>query len=81
LSELADPNSPSPTDARWLAGALLSVGRNVDALNLMARARPRGAWLWFYFLASDFDVIRHDPRFIRIMAEAHPSDLPNPVPR
>jgi tetratricopeptide (TPR) repeat protein len=81
LSELVDPTSPSPTDARWLAGALLSVGRKEDALNLLERARPRGTWLWFYFLAADFDSIRRDPRFVRIMAEAHPADLPNPVPR
>ena len=48
-----------------------SVARD-EALDLLERARPRGAWLWFYFAASDFDVIRNDPRFVRVMKEAHP---------
>jgi DNA-binding SARP family transcriptional activator/TolB-like protein/tetratricopeptide (TPR) repeat protein len=72
LSEIVDPSSPSPTDARFIGGALLAVGRENDALNLLERARPRGAWLWFYCLAPDFDAIRTHPRFVRIMGEAHP---------
>jgi hypothetical protein len=72
LSEIVDPSSPSPTDARFIGGALLAVGRENDALNLLERARPRGAWLWFYCLAPDFDAIRSHPRFVRIMGEAHP---------
>ena len=72
LSELVDPSAPSPTDARFLASALLAVGRRDDALNLLERAHPRGAWLWFYCLAPDFDPVRTDARFVRIMREAKP---------
>ena len=72
ISEIPDPNSPSPTDARFIAGALLAVGRENDALNLLERVRPRGAWLWFYCLSPDFDSIRAHPRFVSIMREAHP---------
>ena len=72
LSELIDPASPSPTDARFLASALLAVGRREDALSMLERVRPRGAWVWFYFLSQDFDAIRDDPRFVRVMADAHP---------
>ena len=72
LSEVPDPSSPSPTDARFIASALLAVGRRNDALDLLERARPRGAWLWFYALAPDFDPVKSDPRFIRVMREAHP---------
>jgi tetratricopeptide (TPR) repeat protein len=72
LSEVAHPTAPSPTDTRWAASALLAVGRREDALSLIERARPRGAWLWFYFLANDFDVIRADPRFARVMRDARP---------
>ena len=55
LSEVPDPSSPSPTDARFIASALLAVGRRNEALDMLERARPRGAWLWFYALAPDFD--------------------------
>jgi tetratricopeptide (TPR) repeat protein len=72
LSEVVDPSAPSPTDARFIASALLSVGRREEALSFLERARPRGAWLWFYCLAPDFDPVRQDARFVRIMREAHP---------
>ena len=77
LSEIADPTAPSPTDTRWAASALVAVGRQADALSLIERARPRGAWLWFYLLADDFDTIRSDPRFVRVMRDARPQqDVP-----
>jgi len=72
LSALVDRALPSPTDARFIGSALLAVGRRDDALSLLERARPRGAWLWFYCLSQDFDPIRSDKRFVRIMQEAHP---------
>ena len=72
LSALVDRSLPSPTDARFIGSALLAVGRRDDALSLLERARPRGAWLWFYGLSQDFDPIRSDARFVRIMQEAHP---------
>jgi DNA-binding SARP family transcriptional activator/TolB-like protein len=79
LSEIPDPSAPSPTDARFIASALMAVGRREDAIHLLERARPRGAWLWFYALAPDFDPVRNDPRFEQIMREAHPPDLPQPT--
>jgi len=48
------------------------VRRRDEALQLLERARPRGAWLWFYCLAPDFDAVRTDPRFVRVMREAKP---------
>jgi DNA-binding SARP family transcriptional activator/TolB-like protein/Tfp pilus assembly protein PilF len=72
LAALIDRAVPSPTDARFIGSALLAVGRRNDALNLLERTRPRGAWLWFYCLSQDFDPIRSDKRFVRIMQDAHP---------
>jgi DNA-binding SARP family transcriptional activator/TolB-like protein len=72
LSEVVDPSAPSPTDARFIASGLLAVGRRDEALSFLDRARPRGAWLWFYCLAPDFDSVRTDPRFVRVMREAKP---------
>jgi len=78
LSAMADSKTPSPTDARWIGSALIAVGRPDDALDLLERTRPRGAWLWFYCTASDFDSVRNDPRFVRIMNEAKPRTLGTP---
>jgi adenylate cyclase len=72
LSEVPDPAAPSPTDARFIASALVAVGRRHEAVDMLERAKPRGAWLWFYALAPDFDPVRSDPRFVRVMQEAHP---------
>jgi TolB-like protein/DNA-binding SARP family transcriptional activator len=72
LSEVVDPSAPSPTDARFISSALLAVGRRDEALGFLDRARPRGAWLWFYCLAPDFDPVRTDPRFVRVMRQAKP---------
>ena len=69
---IVDPAHPSPTEARWIGAALLVMGRPNETLDLLERARPRGAWLWFYFAAADFDSIREDPRFVRVMKEARP---------
>jgi TolB-like protein/DNA-binding SARP family transcriptional activator/tetratricopeptide (TPR) repeat protein len=79
LSELRDPSAPSPTDVRFIASALLAVGRRDEALAILERGRPRGAWLWFYCLAPDFDPIRKDPRFVRVMAEAKPPATSQPL--
>jgi DNA-binding SARP family transcriptional activator/TolB-like protein len=72
LSEVPDPAAPSPTDARFIASGLIAVGRKQEAVNVIERAQPRGAWLWFYTLAPDYDPVRSDPRFVRVMQEAHP---------
>jgi DNA-binding SARP family transcriptional activator/TolB-like protein/tetratricopeptide (TPR) repeat protein len=67
---MADPNVPGPTDARWLGSALIAAGQTDEALTLLERTRPRGAWLWFYCTASDFDPVRSHPRFARVMQDA-----------
>jgi tetratricopeptide (TPR) repeat protein len=70
LSAVVDPKAPSPTDTRFIASALVALGRVNEALDFIERARPRGAWLWFYCLAADFDPIRSHPRFVRVMQDA-----------
>jgi DNA-binding SARP family transcriptional activator/TolB-like protein len=69
---MADLKVPGPTDARWLGSALLAAGRIDEALTLLERARPRGAWLWFYCTATDFDPVRANPRFVTVMNDAKP---------
>jgi hypothetical protein len=42
------------------------------ALELLERVRPRGARLWYYLRAPEFDAIRSNPRFARLVAESAP---------
>lgn len=67
-----DTVQPSPTDARFIAPALVAVGRAADALTLLERARPRGAQLWFYLRSRAFDPVRGEPRFQVVWREADP---------
>jgi tetratricopeptide (TPR) repeat protein/tRNA A-37 threonylcarbamoyl transferase component Bud32 len=66
----------SPTSARFAAGALLAIGRRDDAISLIERARPRGAYLWFYMRSLEFRPLQADPRFARVYQEADPTREP-----
>ena len=66
----------STTSARFAAGALLAIGRRDDALSLLERARPRGAYLWFYMRSLEFRPLAADPRFARVYQEADPTRQP-----
>jgi tetratricopeptide (TPR) repeat protein/tRNA A-37 threonylcarbamoyl transferase component Bud32 len=63
---------PSPTNARYVASALLAVGRPQEAIRVLEQARPRGAVLWFYLRSLEFQPLLADPRFLRLYKEADP---------
>ena len=63
-------------DGQELAAALVQCGQLPDALDLLERIRPRGPWLWSYLWFPEFDPLRGDPRFQRLVAEAAPPDAP-----
>ena len=67
-----DTLRPTATDARFVAPALLALGREGDALTLLERAQPRGAQLWFYLRSRAFDAARSHPRFEALWREADP---------
>lgn len=71
IAALADPDRPGLTDALYLGGALVSLGREEEALDLLERT-PRVAWLWFYLQHPDFDPVRSHPRFEAIERAADP---------
>lgn len=70
---LEPEEAPSPTAARYIASALAELGARGEAVQLLERARPRGAYLWFYLLSPEFDALRSDARFQRIINEAKPT--------
>jgi TolB-like protein/Tfp pilus assembly protein PilF len=70
--EVRSAGQPSVTDAAWVGRALVAVGESRRALQLLERARPRGARLWFYLRAPEFDALRADARFQRLAEESRP---------
>ncbi len=66
----------SVRDGYELAGGLVGAGLHQQALDVLERIRPRGAWLWSYLPFPDYDPIRSDPRFQRIYDEARPPGAP-----
>jgi len=60
------------TDAAWVGRALVTLRQADRALELLERVRPRGARLWYYLRAPEFDAIRSNPRFAKLVAESAP---------
>ena len=62
----------TPTIGPFHAAALLALGRRDDALAALERIQPRAYELWGSVRAPEFDAIRADPRFQRLVAESRP---------
>jgi TolB-like protein/Tfp pilus assembly protein PilF len=71
----------APSDTTWEANleehllpavALLSIGDREPALRYLEHIRVRGARLWSGLRAPDFDSLRSDPRFQRLVEESRP---------
>src|SRR3989475_3705054 len=70
--EIRSAGLPTVTDAAWVGRALVALGESDRALALLERVRPRGARLWFYLRAPEFDAIRSHARFGKLVAESAP---------
>src|SRR2546422_10095220 len=70
--EIRSVGHPTITDAAWVGCALVALRESDRALELLERVRPRGARLWFYLRAPEFDAIRSNARFGRLVAESAP---------
>ncbi|HEX6065793.1 MAG TPA: tetratricopeptide repeat protein, partial [Longimicrobiales bacterium] len=72
MLEEAGSGPLSPTTARYIASAQVAIGLWGEAIATIGRARPRGAYLWFYLQSPDFAALKADPRFQQIVREADP---------
>jgi len=70
--EIRSAGNQTITDAAWVGRALVALHESDRALELLERVRPRGARLWFYLQAPEFDPIRSDSRFGKLVAESAP---------
>jgi len=55
--------------------AFLSLGDRAAALAFLEHVQPRGARFWSGLRAPEFDPLRSDPRFQRLVEEARPPGL------
>ena len=70
--EIRSAGNHTITDAAWVGRALVALHEPDRALELLERVRPRGARLWYYLRAPEFDAIRSNPRFAQLVAESAP---------
>jgi len=71
-AEIGAPGGPSVTDAAWVGRAFVALGEPARALDLLEQVRPRGARLWYYLESREFDAVRANPRFRRLVEESRP---------
>jgi TolB-like protein/Tfp pilus assembly protein PilF len=68
--------SLEPHTGWYLGAVLLAAGQRERALDLLEHVEPRGGRLWFYLRMPDFDGVRSEPRFQRLIEESRPTPAP-----
>ena len=73
---VVNPAVPTPTEAYWIATASVVIGEPGPAIRLLRAARPRGAWLWFYFQGPELNEFRKLPEVAAVLDDADPRRPP-----
>ena len=76
LRQVVDPDHPTTRDGWWLGMALVALGQQEQALDLLERVRPFGARLRDALRKPEFDPLRSHPRFERLVEESRPLAAP-----
>ncbi|HEX5577524.1 MAG TPA: hypothetical protein VFX40_04060, partial [Gemmatimonadaceae bacterium] len=71
-NSVVNPAVPTPTEAYWISTASVVTGQPGLAISLLRNARPRGAWLWFYFQGPELDEFRKLPEVAAVLEDADP---------
>ncbi|HTR20851.1 MAG TPA: tetratricopeptide repeat protein [Gemmatimonadales bacterium] len=61
-----------PVPALFMVPGLSAAGERDLALHWIERVEPRGALLWFVLQFPQFEALRGEPRFQRVVAESRP---------
>jgi tetratricopeptide (TPR) repeat protein len=69
---MVNPNAPSYTESYWLSVGEVATGRNRQAVELIRKTRPHGAYLWFLFQSGMFDDFRKIPEVAKMLDAMDP---------
>ena len=67
---------PFDVNHGWMPLVLVELGDTGAALTLLERIQPRGAHLWHNLRGPEFDRLRREPRFQRVVETARPPGAP-----
>ena len=73
---VVDSLHPSPRDARYVGPALLATEGENRLLEFLERVEPRRSTLWFDLRLPEYDSVRANPRFQRLVEESRPLGAP-----
>ena len=73
---VVDSLHPSPRDARYVGPALLATEGENRLLEFLERVEPRRSTLWFDLRLPEYDSVRGNPRFQRLVEESRPLGAP-----
>ncbi|MGH7546978.1 MAG: hypothetical protein ACREMM_02230 [Gemmatimonadales bacterium] len=72
LGEIARADSPTALRGAVVGSALVAAGEPARAFDILERVRPRGVYFWWLLRYHEFDPVRADPRFLRLVEESRP---------
>ena len=72
MREYVNGTAPVFGHALWMSIGLAAVGDHERALDLLDRVTPRRAEVWAWLRLAEFDPLRADQRFQRILDESQP---------
>jgi len=73
---LRERPAPDLEQGQYIVVALDALGQRDRALGVLERLRPRGVQLWSDLRYPEFDRLRSNPRFQRVLDESRPPGVP-----